>query len=124
VKDIYGGHHSSVPNPQVVVGSDLYLIATNASAGTQVWKTDGTSAGTVQVSDIDPGSNAGIAAPIVTLGGKLYFSAFDAGHGYELWRNSGSTGSGLLLKDIWPGPNGSAPSAPCGRSRSRDPRGS
>ena len=111
VKDIYAGPKSSIPVPQVVMGSDLYLVAQNAASGMQVWKTDGTAAGTVQVSDIDPGPNALIypAGPIVTMGGKIYFGAFDAGHGIELWRNSGSMGTGLLLKDIWPGSSGSQP---------------
>jgi ELWxxDGT repeat protein len=74
-----------------------------------VWRTDGTAAGTIRVTNVDPGPDASITSSVVTVGGKIYFAAFDSGHGDELWRNSGGIGSGLLLKDIWPGATGWSP---------------
>ena len=39
-----------------MLGDRLYFAGSGA-AGTELWKTDGTSAGTVQVKDIQPGQD-------------------------------------------------------------------
>ena len=78
VKDIRGGQKGSNPNPQVVVGSNLYMVATDAASGEQVWqhrrhvRRNGAGIGH------RPGpERLGSPALVVTMGGKLYFSAFN-----------------------------------------------
>ena len=59
------------------MGGNLYMIAVDASSGEQVWRTDGTSGGTVRSPNIDPRPGRVGPPAVVTMGGKLYFSAFD-----------------------------------------------
>jgi ELWxxDGT repeat protein len=73
-----------------------------------LWKSDGTTAGTIKVKDIAP--------TLMTVVGKvLFFSVLDYGsgsdptHGPELWKSDGTTAGTVLVKDIVPGPSGSDP---------------
>ena len=58
--------------------------------GQELWKTDGTEAGTVLVKDINPGgmSNGYDYDPttLTAVGGTLFFTADDGIHGQELWK--------------------------------------
>ena len=42
------------------VNGTLYFDANDGTHGDELWKTDGTAAGTVMVKDIDPGSDGSI----------------------------------------------------------------
>ena len=46
----------SRPRSLTVVGSTVFFTATDATHGTELWKTDGTAAGTALVKDVYPGS--------------------------------------------------------------------
>ena len=79
------------------VGSLLFFVSAN-----ELWRSDGTSAGTVKV------AGAGAAPSSLTaFAGKLYFAASDDAHGSELWKADAAGAS--LVKDIWAGQDGSAP---------------
>ncbi len=91
-----------------VAGGLYYFWASDGTGpgghGFELWKTNGTTAGTKLVKDISPGTADTQVAWMKAVGTKVYFSAADASHGYELWVTDG-TGSGTkLLRDIWPGP--------------------
>ena len=76
-----------------MLGSNLYFIA---GQGNGLWKTDGTSAGTVLVQTLgDYGDIVGTAE------GWLYFATTDVAHGTELWRTNGTVTS--RFQDIAPG---------------------
>ena len=94
VKDIsVGTAWSSCPRELTVLGSNLYFIA---GQGNGLWKTDGTSAGTVLVQTLgDYGDIVGTAE------GWLYFATTDVAHGTELWRTNGTVTS--RFQDIAPG---------------------
>ena len=63
----------------------LYFSAWSPSYGREAWKSDGTAAGTVRISDIAPGPLSSSPQRFARAGDRLYFSATDQVHGYELW---------------------------------------
>jgi ELWxxDGT repeat protein len=52
----------SDPHHFLAVGSTVYFAANDADHGIELWKTDGTEAGTVIVKDISPDGDASIVA--------------------------------------------------------------
>ncbi len=86
-----------------VIGSTLYFSASNGNAfnGYELWKTDGTPAGTVMVKDINPGTAGSTSAPMIAFGANLVFAAQDSS-GMELWISDGTMAGTTLLLDINP----------------------
>ena len=84
-------------------GSTLYFSGTTFDNGTELWKTDGTTAGTVLVKDINPGPESSAPQQAVKVGTKYYFIANDGIHGFELWSTEGTGATTVLVKDVNPG---------------------
>ena len=70
------------------------------TTGRELWKSDGTAAGTVLVKDIDPGRRARSRRPSRTSDGTLFFTADDGSTGNELWKSDGTPAGTTLVKDI------------------------
>ena len=72
-----------------------------AYQGNQLWKTDGTAAGTRLVKQINP---AGSAEPFnfIDVSGRLFFLANDGEHEHELWTSDGTEAGTRMVKDINP----------------------
>ena len=88
-------------SPLVAHGGAVFFVADDAISGRELWRSDGTGAGTAMVADINP---AGSSSPahLVSGPGGLYFAATDGTTGTELWRSDGTAaGTGLVL-DIRP----------------------
>jgi len=114
VKDIYtgssgGGANSSNPQNFVIVNNILFFVATNKNTGPELWKSDGTAAGTMMVKDINPGTKTTDPPPRLFTGidSILYFAANDGTHGEELWRSNGTASGTYMVKDILTGSAGS-----------------
>ena len=75
--------------------NELYFVA-NAGNGEQIWKSDGTAAGTVQVTAINPGA-ATAFDDLVVQGSTLYFFGDDAIHGPALWKSDGTAGGTSMI---------------------------
>ncbi|MCC6673447.1 MAG: hypothetical protein IT458_20485, partial [Planctomycetes bacterium] len=90
------------------------FAATDPTAGRELWITDGTTAGTLLLKDINPGPTDANPTGFIrsSAGGntRVYFSADDGVHGAELWRTDGTAAGTVLVFDIEPGSGGSAPS--------------
>ncbi len=102
---------SSYPGAFTPVGDLLLFGATETTHGSELWRTDGTEAGTVLVKDINPGASSSYLYGFVSTGSVVYFSANDGDHGYELWRSDGTFSGTVPVADIFPGPTGSDPSS-------------
>ena len=78
VKDIYnfqtnGSITGSANYTQV--GSIVFFTAHDGINGFELWKTDGTAAGTAMVKDINPGQQGSQPAHLTNVNGVLYFPA-------------------------------------------------
>ena len=103
VRDIYPGTTSAGINDMIVYGSELALMAGDNLDGVELWKSNGTFGGTVQVKDIYLGSGNAYPAGFEIMNGWLYFRADHPSYGFEVWKSDLTTGNTTLLKDTDPG---------------------
>src|SRR6266852_533360 len=94
---------SSNPGQFTTMGSITFFIAEDDDHGAELWRTDGTAAGTFLLSDIRPGPDTSYATDFVVANGLLFFSADDGVNGREVWRSDGTVGGTYMLSDIAPG---------------------
>src|SRR5262249_28150503 len=90
-----------------VIGSTLLFTASDGVHGQELWKTDGTAAGTVMVKDIDGTQYGSYPSRLTNVAGTLFFFAADDAHGNELWKSDSSAAGTVLVKDIAPGQSSS-----------------
>ena len=111
VKEIRPGIFGSVPvvNMQLLnMGGALYFPANDGTGGYELWKSDGTAVGTVQVKDIWAGIGSSIPTLLTSINGNLTFVANDGVTGGELWQSDG-TAAGTQLVANTSGDGGSNP---------------
>src|SRR5439155_1764444 len=108
-KDINTSPSSSSLAAFVEVAGVVFFIADNPATGAELWKSDGTAAGTVLVKDINARPSSSSLSTFANVNGILFFSAFDPATGYELWKSDGTEVGTVLVKDIRPGPDSSDP---------------
>jgi ELWxxDGT repeat protein len=108
-KDIYPGNRfqSGYAGPSyfTAFNQKLYFSASDSIHGLELWMSDGSTAGTVMVSDINTGIAGSAPDALYAYKGKLYFAATTAANGHELWTTDSATGTTALLKDLTAGGN-------------------
>jgi ELWxxDGT repeat protein len=82
------------------VSGTVYFRANDGSSGYELWKSDGTGAGTVRVKDILRGSGTSSPSDLTNVGGTLYFTADDGSSGFELWKSDGTETGTVLVEDL------------------------
>jgi large repetitive protein len=129
VKDINPGQASSNPTSQqeplpqfrsLIVNGLLYFGANDGFFGGELWKTDGSTSGTVRVRDINVGPPSGLVnnllvgavfnSTINNTIATIVFAADDGAFGREPWQSDGSTLGTARVQDINTGAPASAPS--------------
>ena len=102
---------NSFPFGLTDVNGVLFFTADDGVNGNELWRSDGTEAGTFMVKDIHPGQppepaepNDSVGNDLVAGDGLLFFTAVDAGSGRELWQSDGTTAGTVRLTDLRPGP--------------------
>lgn len=113
VADLAPGFGGSGPSQLTAVGSTLFFAAVDianqeGSSGVELWRSDGTAAGTRLVKDINPtgdafGPRSSYPRDFTVLGSTLLFTAVDASSGRELWRSDGTAEGTQRVADLRPG---------------------
>jgi ELWxxDGT repeat protein len=101
--------YSSEPTYLATVGNILFFTADDGDFGRELWKSDGTAAGTVRVADIFPGRNSPEPKNLTAVGNTLFFTAADGNSGRELWKSDGTPSGTVRVADISPGKGDSFP---------------
>ncbi len=95
------------------VESNLFFVANDGTTGSELWVTDGTTAGTQQVLDINPGNNSyPLPYDLTGVDGQLFFTVDDGVTGRELWVSDGTADGTQQVVDINPSDDSGRDSAP------------
>jgi ELWxxDGT repeat protein len=99
---------ASIPNGlsydqrPLVVGGALYFAADDGMTGRELWRTDGTVAGTARVKDLRPGPSGSNVRWLLPSGGETFvFFAEQAAH-TSLWRSDGTEAGTLPVEHLGP----------------------
>ncbi|MES1240575.1 MAG: ELWxxDGT repeat protein [Acidobacteriota bacterium] len=93
---------SSDPNEFAALGSVALFAADDGLSGEELWRSDGTGAGTWQVADLCPGECSGGPRPFATTGSLEFFAAReedDPISGPTLWVTDGTPSGTFRLTD-------------------------
>jgi ELWxxDGT repeat protein len=90
----------------------IFIIADSLASGRELWITNGTTAGTLQVKNIGPKKKSGIVDSTFSYfytSAALYFSANDSIKGLEPWKSNGTNAGTINVANISPGTKSSFP---------------
>ncbi|MES2850929.1 MAG: T9SS type A sorting domain-containing protein [Bacteroidota bacterium] len=108
VKDINTGTAgSNEENNYNLVSTGTYLLfaaSGSATQGVELWRSDGTDAGTTMLKDIYTGSDSSKPHNFIVYNNMVLFLAKNAANGEELWKTDGSGANTTIVKDINVGP--------------------
>lgn len=91
----------------VSTGSHVFFRGHDDSSGSELWISDGTTAGTMRVKDIQPGPADSFPAQLTPSHELVFFTISDSLGGKRLWRSDGSVAGTLPVTDTvsnqsWP----------------------
>jgi ELWxxDGT repeat protein len=96
----------------VDVNGTLFFLAFTPNEGGELWKSNGTDAGTMMVKDIRPGVGVSSnCSQLVAVGSTLFVQANDGVNGRALWKSDGTGPGTVMVADINPGGDAFVPNA-------------
>ena len=111
--DLHLNNYSNSLNdlkPSLTIGNITYFYASHHHFGIELWRTDGTAAGTFMLKELSAGYvNNNASKELAELNGKVIFVGIDEDYGSELFITDGTKAGTQLLKDINPGALSSSP---------------
>jgi ELWxxDGT repeat protein/VCBS repeat-containing protein len=96
---LVGSSYAFDPSYASVVNGTLLYRSYDSTNGYELWKSDGTAAGTARLTDTLTPNSSG-AGNFTFAGGKVFFTANDGVHGQELYVTGGTSATTMLVKDI------------------------
>src|SRR5207237_6005517 len=103
---------STQPGPFIMpVGNAVFFRASGAGTGLELWKTDGTPAGTALVKDIFPGAGGSVPTRLTNVNGTLYFSANDQAGPARTFRSDGTPDGTVRVDSLAGSPPPGTPAA-------------
>ncbi|HET9225724.1 MAG TPA: ELWxxDGT repeat protein, partial [Thermoanaerobaculia bacterium] len=88
----------SSPRGYAEAGGLAFFAADDGESGLELWRSDGTAAGTFQVADACPGDCSSRPVVVARAGGSVFFQAFGRGFGpVDLWVTDGSPAGTVRL---------------------------
>ncbi len=109
LRDINRTANGLAPGVPVVIGGVAFFTGTAINEGTELWRSDGTAAGTFLVRDILAGTGGSGIASLTNFNGTLFFAANNGTNGQELWKSDGTNAGTVLVKDVSTGTASSTP---------------
>jgi ELWxxDGT repeat protein len=109
LRDICPGACGSFPFVPTPLGNRVLFVAFTGEEGRdgqEIWRTDGTTAGTVRVTDFASSHPFEHDTSTAVVSGAVLFAAADGPHGSELWRTDGTRQGTVLVADIEHGDTG------------------
>ena len=101
LRDIQTRQASAAARSLCVAGGIVFFVATEWQHGEELWKTDGTPAGTGLVKDLRPGSLGSSPELLTAVGSMVFFEAVaDPATGWQLWRSDGSDAGTIQLTSL------------------------
>ncbi|RKH88309.1 HYR domain-containing protein [Corallococcus sp. AB045] len=102
-------HGVGYQTPIIPVGdSVLFTVLGTGGLPAELWKSDGTEAGTVPIKNVAADSAYVTAGGSARLGDTVFFTASGPA-GEELWRTDGTEAGTLMVRDLNPGPGSAFP---------------
>ncbi|QDV40809.1 PA14 domain protein [Stieleria neptunia] len=99
---------SSYPTYLTNVDGVLFFVAEDPVDGVELFRSDGTSAGTLQVADLHP-SGSSYPDDLTAFDGHVFFSADDGVTGRQLFKSQVATGTTTMVANTAGGSNASNP---------------
>lgn len=99
---------TSSPRNFLPTSNYLFFVSGFWTSGYELYRTDGTTAGTILLKDIDPGMNSSSPSNMLDVNGTLFFTATNGTYGNELWKSDGTAAGTVLVKDVKPGTGSSS----------------
>lgn len=113
---IYADHRRPfTPRELTAVNNTVYFATLGENGQDELWRSDGTSAGTQflrSLSTTQGGVVGGLINYLINVSGTLYFRGNDGPEGKELWISDGTPTGTVLVRDIRPGEGSSLPTYP------------
>ena len=99
VRDIQRSTSSSSPHQLAVIGKYVYFLADSGTRVGALWRSDGTSGGTIMIDHGGTTKNFN-DIPFVSCNGYTYLKGWDPAASYQLWRTDGTDDGTVRLEAL------------------------